>query len=804
MKITNERYKIKKELGKGASTINYLALDLTTGQEGVIKCLSLPMQINDSEPIIRRLSHQANILSHLHHPNIPEYIDFFTESDDANIYVCLVQKYIEGKSLRQLIEEGKHFTEQEIIQLMREFTHILEYIHSFSPPIIHRNIKPRNILIGRNNTVYLTELGLTRYKVLDHLSMPSSVMTESLGYVPPEVLKGKASPASDIYGLGASMIYALSHKDPIHMGTMKSRINFRAHVNISDAFAKILARTVGKNVNDRYQSARKLRRRLDTLKEPLSVKLGLPHIWKLMPKGRPAIILTLFIAYLLFVLLLPFIMKRKDKPPSHSDRSAALRSFKEASDNRADSDGETDMGKQIHRVNEIEAVASEIFYNRPMCKVRLLYNKMPFQSVSPEKPNFFIFHQEMRTTFSPQTQLNDDFYELWGIPRGKIQLSVEVNANTDNPNRFPGDFLYWGKSFDLIEQEHTIDVNLYQVIHLIAPQDNNNRMHYTGSSDCSQPAVYKSPVTFSWESLGEGVIYDYALGTVDCLKHLYHQGSVARGQTEDTSVTLSLAPNKRHEKYSFHLRAFKNDQLIGRLFVHDEGGSDWNYGFVINNEESDTVVRGRLFYQGNPLPIVSRETPYFWFRNEEKNVVENPKVEYANGEFNIFNLPIGRIGMSVTLNLNKENPVNYPGDLRAWSTFMVNKGENPELLITMQEVMHLTAPQDNGKVMELWGAECMDKITFNSPVRFRWAPLGRDVVYHIRITRMDCNNYYNNKETVTDIKISETFYTANLLPSEENECYGFHLYALKKEQTIGLLMTHGSNGMGWDYRFRVR
>ncbi len=122
----------------------------------------------------------------------------------------------------------------------------------------------------------------------------------------------------------------------------------------------------------------------------------------------------------------------------------------------------------------------------------------------------------------------------------------------------------------------------------------------------------------------------------------------------------------------------------------------------------------------------------------------------------------------------------------------------------MQQIMHLTSPQDNGSVMELWDAECMQKISFSSPVTFRWDSFGKNVYYDYQITRMVCLNNYNSAGTVAGNTITDTEVTIDLPPSRDNECYGFHLYARKEGQQIGMLMTHGASGYGWDYRFRVK
>jgi len=104
----------------------------------------------------------------------------------------------------------------------------------------------------------------------------------------------------------------------------------------------------------------------------------------------------------------------------------------------------------------------------------------------------------------------------------------------------------------------------------------------------------------------------------------------------------------------------------------------------------------------------------------------------------------------------------------------------------------------------------MEKITFHSPIIFRWESLGENVDYEYHITRMNCLDNYNSAGTVIDGTVTLPEITVDLPPNLNDECYGFHLYALQDDghigigSRIGMLMTHGENGYGWDYRFRVQ
>ncbi|MFC1858677.1 protein kinase [Thermodesulfobacteriota bacterium] len=881
--VINKRFRIEKELKSSPSSQTFLAFDQAKEQHCIVKCLV--MTRTDSWETVELFEQQAKILSHLDHPNIPEFIDYFTEETKRENYFYLVQEFIQGQSLAQLVEDGKYFTEDQVIELIQKFLDILKYLHGFSPPLIHRNIKPANIFIGDDGEIYLTDFAAIKGKLVDDVEVPESIIQESYAYTPLEVLKGEADPSSDIYSIGASMIFALSHTSPDQMGSMGSALDFRKHVNISKDFYRILSKMVRPEQKDRYQNVQELISDLNKLTrdrqylpetgpkisplKPLLEEFLIPL--RVLIRKRKAV-LGILAAIILgvagFKVFFPaekpsFVsvpVKPKDKGVIRTSAAAEVWTGKKVYKpnepiivNYSGLPGNTQDWLTVVKSSAADNTYKEWFYTNgkrsgsyqfkglpaghyevrvyyrwpsggyrvqgrsaftvaqstdqtgryyPL-KVNLVFDGRPIRKITTVTPSFSVYHRGSRKTYSPVVTAEGILYVLTRVPEGKISLSVEIDAESSNPNRYPGDYLIWGAEVDVTAAGQMIDVDLYRVIRLTEPQDSHIQMKFSGSSDCVFPASFQGPVTFSWVSLGDGVVYQYLLGTVDCVEHVYHEGSVAKGQTSDTHVSFDLPNSKTNEKYAFHLMARKNGNLIGRLYVHDEGGSNWNYGFRVKPKSSGTVVEGKIFFDGKPITEISAEKPYFWFRNEKKGTRENPYVEYQNGKFRILDLPVGRMGMGVDFDQNAENSRSYPGDLRTFTVFDVQDKENPELIVDLQKVIHLTSPQDNNRIMEGWGAPCMEKISFSAPIRFEWMSLGKGVEYRVYFTRMDCLNNYNSNGTMLDKRFKESYFVADLPPSRENECYGFHLYASRNGRKIGILMTHGARGLGWDYRFRI-
>ena len=194
---------------------------------------------------------EANILASLSHPAIPQIHDYF--SIGAQSY--LVMDYIHGYTLETIINQSQGFLlEIQINAWGIELCNVLEYLHYHSPqPIIFRDMKPANIIITPENNLILVDFGIA--KAFQAGKKGTMVGTE--GYSPPEQYRGEATPAVDIYALGATLHHTLTKKDPrietpftfserpirqINPATsieLETVVNTALHYNASDRFPDI-------------------------------------------------------------------------------------------------------------------------------------------------------------------------------------------------------------------------------------------------------------------------------------------------------------------------------------------------------------------------------------------------------------------------------------------------------------------------------------------------------------------------------------------------------------------------------------
>src|SRR3990172_8381444 len=208
---------------------------------------------------------------------------------------------------------------------------------------------------------------------------------------------------------------------------------------------------------------------------------------------------------------------------------------------------------------------------------------------------------------------------------------------------------------------------------------------------------------------------------------------------------------------------------------------------------SPVVAQGEIRFDGKPITDITDLEPEFWFRNEKEGTVQTAQVSYDKGKFQIRGLPAGQFGVSVQYDLNSQNPMSYPGDLRAWEQFQVAEGTPSEVEVEVLKIIHLIQPQDNGTTMDKWGPDQVDRmIAFSDPVTFEWESLGKDVHYDYKINRVQWP--YTSVDTEAGGTVQKTRLSLKLPRNQANEYYILQLYARRAGRQIGMLMTHGHNG----------
>ncbi len=235
--VLGERYQLQQQLGNNAGRQTWLAIDIkvSPAKPVILKLLAFSPQMQWEE--FKLFEREAQILKHLNHPRIPKYRDYFSLDREMGRGLCwfaLVQDYIPGKSLQQLLDEGRRFTETQVRSLATQVLEILTYLHGLNPPVLHRDIKPSNLILGEDKQVYLVDFGA----VQDPTAVEGATFTVvgTAGYAPLEQFYGKAVPASDLYALGATLIHLLTGTAPADLPQSNLRIQFQGQVSLQPSF----------------------------------------------------------------------------------------------------------------------------------------------------------------------------------------------------------------------------------------------------------------------------------------------------------------------------------------------------------------------------------------------------------------------------------------------------------------------------------------------------------------------------------------------------------------------------------------
>lgn len=582
----HQRYEIHAVLGRGTSTTTYRAIDTETGQECSIKCLSFRKMTEwKTWELFER---EAHILKNLAHPKIPRYLDFFIEETAQDVELFLVQEYVNGKSLAQLAQEGKPFDEKEAVLIALKMCGVLEYLHHFSPPIIHRDIKPNNIILTPDNRLFLIDFGAVQARLMTSFSQASgATIVGTYGYMPMEQFEGRALPASDIYALGMTLLALLSRQEPAEMEKIDA---LRGRVNISEPFAKILAKMTAPDCAKRYQSATELKYDLERLRRGSAVRLS--------PNSR-RIALGAGVALLLAAGF--WASHRPPRPIPIPERATVVPTPAPTASPTPTLRIEIPptpqptpnmlltplIVKTVPPTPQPTTAPQPTATPQPtstptptglVLRGRLLFDGKPISGVTTNKPTFWFRDEDANN--APKAlndyQRENGAFKIWGLSRGNFIAIIKIDKNKNNPSDYPGD-LRGAKIFSLGRGANPdLIVDMERIIHLTSPQDNDGEI---GES------TFSGPVTFRWKPLGVGESYYYSLKIVDCQNNNILSAIAENAITEMPLPFDALKPNKQGECYSFSLFAMKDGRNVGRLWISgrqdDASYDDTNFRFRV-------------------------------------------------------------------------------------------------------------------------------------------------------------------------------------------------------------------------------
>ena len=251
--LLHNRYRVLNPLGRGGLGFTYAARDLKTHQPVALKILSLKRSADWKK--LELFEREAKVLAQLDHPAIPQYIDYFQIDTKQDRGFYIVQQLAPGKPLDRWIDQGWRPGFQAVEKIATQLLKILIHLQELLPPVIHRDIKPQNIILHDSGDIFLVDFGSVQDTYRQSITQGSTVVG-TFGYMAPEQFRGQAVPSTDLYGLGSTLLFLLTAQSPAELPQRRLKIDFRPALPTQDPFfADWLERLITPSPDHRFATA---------------------------------------------------------------------------------------------------------------------------------------------------------------------------------------------------------------------------------------------------------------------------------------------------------------------------------------------------------------------------------------------------------------------------------------------------------------------------------------------------------------------------------------------------------------------
>ncbi|MGB8414037.1 MAG: serine/threonine-protein kinase [Candidatus Binatus sp.] len=274
-----------RPLGGGGMKQVYLAADTRLADR---LCALAEMIDSFADPKDRRTAatafdREADMLAGLAHDRIVRIYDKFSEGNRH----FLVMEYVEGETLEEKLKAaGGRLDESTTIDIALQVLDAIEYLHSRTPPVIYRDLKPANVIVSPDGRAKVVDFGIARF----FQPQATATMVGTQGYAPPEQYKGKVEARSDLYALGATMHFMLTGRDPALEPPFMFPPVQELCPGCSPTLADLVTEALALDLKDRVPSAADFKRRLTRLKNPTATSIAVPHNPRQAASSAPTVV----------------------------------------------------------------------------------------------------------------------------------------------------------------------------------------------------------------------------------------------------------------------------------------------------------------------------------------------------------------------------------------------------------------------------------------------------------------------------------------------------------------------------------
>lgn len=251
--VVEGKYEILKLIGQGGMSKVYLAMDKRLNKQWAVKEIEKKARDKNYEIIFQSAIAEANMIKRLDHPSLPRIVDIIEYED----FIYVIMDYIEGEPLSKILDEYGAQPQDLVIDWAKQICEVLDYLHTCTPAIIYRDMKPANVMLKPDGNLKLIDFGIAREYKEQNLADTVSLGTK--GYAAPEQFggKGQTDPRTDVYCLGVTLYHLVTGQNPCEPPYELYPIR---HWNpqLSGGLERIIQKCTQLNPEDRYQSCAEL------------------------------------------------------------------------------------------------------------------------------------------------------------------------------------------------------------------------------------------------------------------------------------------------------------------------------------------------------------------------------------------------------------------------------------------------------------------------------------------------------------------------------------------------------------------
>jgi serine/threonine-protein kinase len=243
--IGNGRLRILRQIAFGGTSAVYLARDKFHNEVVVKESVTgVDAKTKREAKAIEFFEREAKLLMVLKNPQIAKVLDHFVENGRQ----YLVLEFVPGQNLRQLLQKVGSIAEKRVLELALQMANILDYLHSQHPPVLHRDFSPDNLVLRPDGKLVLIDFGAAN----EFIGTATGTLVGKQCYMPPEQVRGKTEPASDLYAMGCTIFFLLTGHDPEPLTICHPKIYKK---DLSPGIDGLVAQLTAMETNQRPQSA---------------------------------------------------------------------------------------------------------------------------------------------------------------------------------------------------------------------------------------------------------------------------------------------------------------------------------------------------------------------------------------------------------------------------------------------------------------------------------------------------------------------------------------------------------------------